>query len=104
MSNFENHKKEISDIEAEIVKRMSALGIDWRDEHDMTRLAADFHGKKASYRTFENREEQTKNDLLGLVILMFATMAEAASEEKEVHAGPAWKSLAKHLYAKAEEQ
>ena len=41
-------------------------------------------------------------ELLGLIALMFQTMASAANMGEELHGGPVWKAVARAIYEEAE--
>ena len=102
MSQIENHWTEVSNIETELIRKMSALGLDWHDQAAMTQLASECKvfgpaDARAAYASHD-RERITKAELFGLVSLMIQTMGNAALEGREVHAGEAWKAFGKHLY------
>jgi hypothetical protein len=52
---------------------------------------------QAAY-TSNDRTLKTKAELFALASLMLRTMASAADENREVHAGEVWKAFGKHLY------
>ena len=102
MSQIENHYDEISSIETELMRHMIALGLDWHDEVSMIHLAAECKAfgpvqANAAYASHD-RTQKTKAELFALASIMLKTMASAASENREVHAGEVWKALGKHLY------
>lgn len=102
MSQLENHWDEVSKIEIELIRHMTALGIDWQDENTMSQLARECKAfgpvqSNAAYAT-HNQVLITKAQLFGLVSLMIRTMESAAKANRDVHGGEVWKAFAKHLY------
>ena len=102
MSQIENHWSEISHIEIELMRKMTALGIDWHDDVSMARLASECKvfgpaDADAAY-TSKDREKITKAELFALASLMLRAMESAAQEGRDVHAGEVWKSFGRHLY------
>jgi hypothetical protein len=102
MSEIENHYNEVSSIETELKRHMIALGLDWHDEVTMIRLAAECKAFKSAHAqaaySSHDRTQKTKAELFALASLMLTTMASAASDNREVHAGEVWKAFGKHLY------
>ena len=102
MSEIENHRDEVSNIETELKRHMIALGLDWHDEVTMMHLAAECKTFKsanaqAAY-TSNDRTQKTKAELFALASIMLRTMASASDANREVHAGEVWKAFGKHLY------
>ena len=102
MSQIENHYDEVSRIETELQRHMIALGLDWHDEAKMIQLAAECKAFKsanaqAAYAS-KDRTLKTKAELFALASIMLKTMASAADDNREVHAGEVWKAFGKHLY------
>lgn len=102
MSQIENHYDEVSRIETELKRHMIALGLDWHDEFRMIQLATECKAFKsanaqAAYASHD-RAQKTKAELFALASLMLRTMASAAEDNRDVHAGEVWKAFGKHLY------
>ena len=102
MSQIQNHYDEVSQIETELKRHMIALGLDWHDEAKMKQLAAECKAFKsanaqAAYAS-KDRTLKTKAELFALASIMLRTMASAADDNREVHAGEVWKAFGKHLY------
>ncbi len=102
MSQIEDHKTEVSRIEIELMRKMTALGLNWHDEATMMLLAAEckVFGPADADATYasHDRERITKAEIFALVSVMFRTMESAAVEGRDVHGGEVWKALGKHLY------
>ncbi len=103
MSQIENHWAEVSHIETELMRKMTALGLDWHDKAAMAQLVAEckaFGPADADAAYESNRMERiTKAQLFALVSVMISTMENAALEGREVHGGEVWESFSKHLEA-----
>ena len=102
MSQTENHWKEVSEVETEIMRLMIALGLDWNNELEMIQLATECKAfrpanAQAAYASHD-RQSITKAELFGLVTVMIRTMGNASSEGRIVHGGEVWKALGKHFY------
>lgn len=102
MSQIENHKNEVSQIETELMRHLMVLGLDWHDEAAMKQLASECKvfgptDAKAAYAS-NNQRLITKAELFGLVSIMIRTMESAALDERDVHGGEVWKAFGKHLY------
>ena len=102
MSQNENHWKEVSLIETELMRHMIALGLDWHDEAAMTLLAHECKafGPDNAQAAYASKDQRliTKAQLFGLVSTMMQTMENAALERRDVHGKEVWKAFAKHLY------
>lgn len=102
MSQIENHWDEVARIEAELRQKMTALGLDWNDSAAMAQLAAECKAfrpadAQAAYQSHD-RQRIIKAELFALVSIMIATMESAALDNRDVHAGEAWKAFGRHLY------
>jgi hypothetical protein len=102
MSQIEHHGTEVSRIEIELMRKMTALSLDWHDEAAMILLAAECKvfgpaGAGAAYAS-SDRERITKAEIFALASIMLRTMESAAIEGREVHGGEVWKAFSKHLY------
>ncbi len=102
MSQIENHYDEVSRIETELKRHMIAIGLDWNNEVAMKQLAAECKSFKpanaqAAYHSHDQKQK-TKAEIFALASLMLRTMASAAADNRDVHAGEAWKAFGKHLY------
>ncbi|MFZ2302121.1 MAG: hypothetical protein WAW10_09670 [Gallionella sp.] len=102
MSQIEDHRSETSHIEIELMRKMLALGLDWRDDAAMKRLASECKafGPEQARAAFASNDTQakTKAEIFVLASLMMKTMGSAANESREVHGGEVWKAFGKHLY------
>jgi hypothetical protein len=102
MSQIENHRDEVSQIETELMRHMIALGLDWHDEAAMTQLASEckVFGPADAQAAYASNEQRliTKAELFGLASVMIRTMENAALEQRDVHGGEVWKAFGKHLY------
>lgn len=103
MSQIENHWDEVSQIETELVRHLVALGLDWHDDIAMQQLATECKAfgpshAQAAYAS-NDRKQKTKAELFALISVMIRTMESAARDDRDVHAGEAWKALGKHLYS-----
>ncbi|MFZ2266102.1 MAG: hypothetical protein WAV95_00845 [Azonexus sp.] len=106
MAGFEDYVKDALDIEAELVRKGIALGIDWSNDGEVRALAhaALNHldeDTKVSVSTPIDHQKMARIDLFGLAGLMLKTMEESAGYGFESHGGPAWKAFAKALWAEA---
>lgn len=103
MSQIENHRNEVSQIETELMREMIALGLDWHDDAAMRKLALECKAfgpadADAAYASNDSKRI-TRAKLFALVSLMLRTMESAALENRDVHGGEVWKSFGKHLYS-----
>jgi hypothetical protein len=103
LSQIENHYDEISSIEIELKRHMIALGLDWNNAVVMKQLAAECKTfgpaqATAAYASHD-RTQKTKAELFALATIMLTTMASAAADNRDVHAGEVWKAFGKHLYS-----
>lgn len=102
MSQIENHWAEVSHIETELMRKITALGLDWHDEAAMMQLASECKsfGPADAGAAYASNDSQriTKAKLFALVSLMLDTMENAAQEGRDVHGGEVWKAFGKHLY------
>ena len=103
MSQIENHWDEVAQIEAELMRYMTALGLDWHDESAMLQLAAECKtfgpdNARAAYASNDQRLI-TRAKLFALVSMMIQTMESAARDNRDVHGGEIWKAFGKHLYS-----
>ncbi len=102
MSQIEDHWNEVSRIETEMLRKMTALGLDWHDDRAMAQLAlecktfrpADADAAYASH----DPAKMAKAEIFALASLMLRAMENAALEGRDVHAGEVWKAFGKHLY------
>lgn len=102
MSQIENHTTEISDIEAELMRKMISLGLDWHDDVVMMQLSTeckrfDPASAQAAYDSHD-QVKIAKAELFALASLMLRVMESAAKEGRDVHGGEVWKAFGKHLY------
>lgn len=103
MSGFENYARQAEALEREIVRKGIALGIDWDDAVAVRTLArAAFAHKQAVPVAPGDSAGLAREELFGLIGLMLQVMTESASEGIESHGGPAWKALARALWAERE--
>ena len=103
MSGFENYARQAQELEREIVRHGIALGIDWEDPAAVRLLAREAlaHHAAATVRPGDT-ETLAREELFGLINLMLRVMAESAGNGIETHGGPAWKALARALWAERE--
>jgi hypothetical protein len=104
MADFELHGEQARAIELEMERKGIALGIDWEDEAQVRALAHEAmdHLRENVQRASaepHDRVQMAKVELFGLAGLMLRTMEESALRGFETHGGPAWKSLARALWA-----
>lgn len=107
MAGFEDYARDTAEIEAEIVRKGIALGIDWNDAIQVRTLAHEALNHlsediKAAASDPGNYELMAKVELFGLAGLMLKTMTESAGEGFESHGGPAWKAFARALWAESQ--
>lgn len=106
MAGFEDYSKDTHEIEAELVRKGIALGIDWSNDMEvralahaaLNHLAEDI---KISATAPVDHQKMVRIDLYGLAGLMLKTMEESADYGFESHGGPAWKAFARALWAEA---
>ncbi len=106
MAGFENYTRDTAEIEAAIVRKGIALGIDWSDPVEVQALAHEALNHLAddiriAASSPVNYEMLTKVELFGLAGVMLKTMAESAGEGLESHGGPVWKAFARALWAES---
>ena len=103
MSQTENHWDEVAHIEAELMRYMLALGLDWHDEAAMLQLATEcktFGPDNAQAAYASNIQSLiTKAKFFAMVSMMIQTMESAARDNRDVHGGEIWKAFGKHLYS-----
>ncbi len=106
MAGFENYARDTAEIEAEIVRKGIALGIDWSDDVALRQLArealafnpAEVHLLASAALDYR---QLARIELFGLAGVMLKTMTESAGQGQETHGGPAWKAFARALWAEA---
>lgn len=106
MTGFENYARDTAEIEAEIVRKGIALGIDWSDDVAVRLLArealafnpAEVHLSASAALDYQ---QLARIELFGLAGVMLKTMTESAGQGWETHGGPAWKAFARALWAEA---
>lgn len=103
MSQIENHWDEVAHIETELMRYMTALGLDWHDEAAMLQLATECKtfgpgNAQAAYASNDQRLI-TRAKLFAMASMMIQTMESAARDNRDVHGGVIWKAFAKHLYS-----
>ena len=103
MSQIENHWDEVAHIEAELMRYMMALGLDWHDEAAMLQLATEckIFGPDDAQAAYASNIQRliTKAKFFALVSVMIQTMESAARDNRDVHGGEIWKAFGKHLYS-----
>lgn len=104
MAGFENYARDTAEIEAEIVRKGIALGIDWNDEGALRLLAREALAFKPAAAHLSasaglDYQQLARIELFGLAGVMLKTMTESAGEGLETHGGPAWKAFARALWA-----
>lgn len=101
MSGFENYSREASEIEHEIERKAAILGIDWNDEAQVRELARQALDCKLGAENCEpdDPRDRARLELFGLAQLMLTVMRESADNNMLTHGGPAWKALARALWA-----
>lgn len=107
MVGFVNFNQDSAEIEAEIVRKGIALGIDWDDEVAVRALAREAVHHMAEQTRVSSRgpvdyQQLAKIDLFGLAGVMLKMMEESAGHGIESHGGPAWKAFARALWAEAQ--
>lgn len=104
MSGFENFSRQAQEIEREIIRKGIALGIDWDDALTIQLLARDALACKPAELDCDHDSppDHARYELFGLIHLMLQVMAESAGQGIETHGGPAWKALARALWAEHE--
>ncbi len=102
MSHVEHHRGEVKQIEAELMRKMIALGLGWHDREAMMKLASEckvfFPADAQAAYASHDRRLIIKAELFALASLMIHTMERAALDEHEGHGGEVWKAFSKHLY------
>jgi len=106
MAGFEDYAKDAQEIEAELVRKGIALGIDWSNDGEVRALAREALNHQAGDTGISTSapidyRKMAKIDLFGLAGIMLKTMEESAGYGFESHGGPAWKAFAKALWAEA---
>lgn len=109
MAGFEDYVKSAQEIEAELVRKGIALGIDWSNDGEVRALAREALNHQPddmsiSTSTPIDYRKMAKIDIFGLAGIMLKTMEESAGYGFESHGGPAWKALARALWAEARMQ
>lgn len=104
MAGFENYARDTAEIEAEIVRKGIALGIDWNDEGALRLLAREALAFKPAAAHLSasaglDYQQLARIELFGLAGVMLKTMTESAGQGLETHGGPAWKAFARALWA-----
>ena len=107
MSGFENYAESTKEIEIQIERKGVVLGIDWNDDFQVRNLAREALDPAAKDYAVSSsapidHKLMAKHGLFGLAAIMLRTMEESASVGIETHGGPAWKALAKALWAESE--
>jgi hypothetical protein len=103
MSQIQNHWDEAAHIEAELLRYMMVLGLDWHDEAAMMQLAAECkrfspEQAQAAYAAHD-QTLISKAKLFALASTMMRTMEIGAHDNRDVHGGAAWKAFGKYLYS-----
>lgn len=103
MSQIENQWDEVVQIEAELMRYMTALGLDWHDEAAMLQLASECKafGPDNAQAAYASNDQRliTRAKLFAMVSMMIQTMESAARDNRDVHGGEIWKAFGKHLYS-----
>lgn len=104
MAGFEKYARDAAEIEAEIVRKGIALGIDWSDEGALRLLAREALAFKPAAAHLSasaglDYQQLARIELFGLAGVMLKTMTESAGQGLETHGGPAWKAFARALWA-----
>ena len=104
MAGFEKYARDAAEIEAEIVRKGIALGIDWNDEGALRLLAREALAFKPAAAHLSasaglDYQQLARIELFGLAGVMLKTMTESAGQGLETHGGPAWKAFARALWA-----
>lgn len=101
MSGFENFSREARQIEQEIERKGSILGIDWDDAVQVRELARQAFDCKLGANDCDPDEplERARLELFGLAQLMLTVMKESADQDIDTHGGAAWKAFARALWA-----
>lgn len=107
MVGFVNFTQDSAEIEAEIVRKGIALGIDWSDKAAVRALADEAvnhlaEETRVSASAPVDYQKMAKIDLFGLAGVMLKMMKESAGQGIESHGGPAWKAFAAALWAAAQ--
>ncbi|CUB07299.1 MAG: hypothetical protein KBB07_07325 [Tepidiphilus sp.] len=93
-------------LEHAIAAKLAVLGLDptnAQQMRDLAREALDTDPQKISQHFYASSlEPRVRAELLGLIALMFQTMASAANMGEELHGGPVWKAVARAIYEEAE--
>ncbi len=106
MVGFVNFTQDAAQIEAEIVRKGIALGIDWNDTPTVRALAHEAINHLAEETHISSLkpvdyQQMAKIDLFGLAGVMLKMMQESAGQGILSHGGPAWKAFAQALWAEA---
>ncbi len=108
MSEFDlnYYNEEASKLALEIERKLLILGLDWQDDSAMRKLALDVlevnHGGRQIGRSADFSQEQTYEELFGLIGLMNKLMGEAAAKGVLIHGNDAWKAIARAMWAQKE--
>ena len=104
MSGFENYSREAQQLEHEIERKGVVLGIDWDDAAQVRELAREALDCKLGADNCEpdDPDDRARLELFGLAQLMLTVMKESAQDDIHTHGGPAWKALARALWAEHE--
>ena len=98
--------RNVETLEHAIAAKLAVLGIDpsnVKQMRELAREALDTDPHKLSQHFYSSSlEPRVRAELLGLIALMFQTMASAASMGEELHGGPVWKAVARAIYEEAE--
>lgn len=93
-------------LEHAIAAKLAVLGLDptnAQQMRDLAREVLDTDPQKISQHFYASSlEPRVRAELLGLIALMFQTMASAANMGEELHGGPVWKAVARAIYEEAE--
>lgn len=93
-------------LEHAIAAKLAVLGLDpanAKQMRDLAREALDTDAEHLTQHFYSSTlETRVRAELLGLIALMFQTMASAASMGEELHGGPVWKAVARAIYEEAE--
>lgn len=101
MSGFENYAREARQLEHEIETKGVILGIDWNNAEQVRELARQAFDCKLGALDCDPDDplDRARLELFGLAQLMLTVMKESADENSLTHGGPAWKALARALWA-----
>jgi hypothetical protein len=104
MNGFDllHDSQEASEIEAQLVRKGIALGINWNDEAQVQDLAREaLHHSQEDLAQFSHHHDdyklKAKIELFGLAALMMQIMSNSADEGIHTHGGAVWKSFSRAL-------